>query len=79
MCLVTAEDDTDSTDTGKDASAKSEKARIMFILKGMGYETKTKEDVEKAVKEIAKLSLEEKNYKEIINRLEIESQEQQEV
>jgi len=69
--ILTGEDDTDATDVGKEPDAKSDKSKIIFNLRTLGYETGTKEDVKKAVAKITTLPLEEKNYREIISRLEI--------
>ncbi len=69
--IGTADEDTDATDSDKDGTAKSQKAKIVFLLRSLGHETKTKEDIEKAINETAKLKLTAKNYEEIIERLQI--------
>ena len=76
--IATAEEDTDANDAGKDKTPPSPKAKIMFLLKELGREPETKEEVEKAVKEITKLTLLPKNYDEIISRLDISVAEQYE-
>ena len=68
--IGTADEDTDAVDTDN-KGAKSEKARIVFLLRGLGEKTETKEQIQKAVKGIANLGLEKKNYGEIINRLDV--------
>jgi len=69
--ISTADEDTDANDTDNNEDAKSEKARIVFLLRRLKHKTDTKEQVGKAVMERTKLELEEKNYGEIISRLEI--------
>lgn len=75
--IATSDDDTDAVDVEKEATPKSAKAKIIFLLRSLGQKTETKKDVEDAVKKLAKLSLEEKNYGEIVERLEILVQEKQ--
>lgn len=69
--ISTGDEDTDATDVGKEPQPKSEKAKITFLLRGLGFEPKTKEEFEKIVKEKTSLELVEKNYGEIVNRLEV--------
>lgn len=69
--IGTADEDTDSTDTGKDKDAKSVKARIIFLLRQLGAEAKTKEELEKVVKEKVQLDLVEANFSDIVARLEV--------
>ena len=69
--IGTADEDTDAIDTGKDKTAKAEKAKIMFLLRTLKYPHASKEEVEESVQKIAKLKLTEKNYPEIIQRLEV--------
>ena len=69
--ISTAEEDTDATDVNKEKNAKSVKARIMFLLRSLGEKNTTKEQVENAVKRLTKLPLVNKNYQEIVNRLEL--------
>lgn len=68
--ISTSEEDTDATDVGEEKDVKSDKSKIIFLLRRLGFETNTKEGIEKVVKETTKLSLEEGNYTEIILRLE---------
>ena len=74
--IATADEDNDAQDTD-DRDVKSQKARIVFLLRGLGYETDTKATIEKAVKKITQLELKPKNYQEIINRLEVETAQRQ--
>jgi len=74
--IGTADEDDDALDTDN-KDTKSEKARIMFLLKGLGYPINTKEEIEKAVKKVTGLDLVEKNYTDIIGRLEIITSEKQ--
>ena len=69
--ISTAEEDTDATDVGKELDVKSQKAKIMLLLRTLGREPKNKKEVEKAVKELVKLPLIEKNFSEIVSRLDI--------
>jgi len=75
--ILTGEEDTDATDVGPEKDAKSEKSKIIFNLRTLGYDTSKKEEIEKAVKKATSLVLEEKNYGEIISRLEITVKENQ--
>ena len=75
--IGTAEEDTDATDSDNNAGAKNEKARIMFLVRRLGIKTDTKEQIETAVKTIAKLELKEENFGEIISRLEVSVNEQE--
>ena len=68
--IGTAEEDTDAQDTDN-KGAKSNKARIVFLLRGLGNKTETKQEIEKAVAKLTELTLEEKNYDEIVSRLEV--------
>jgi hypothetical protein len=76
--ISTGDEDVDATDQNKEKDAKSDKAKIIFLLRQMKYDTKTKESIERFVKELTTLELEEKNYGEIVNRLEIIVKERQE-
>lgn len=75
--IGTADEDNDSLDTDKNATAKSEKAKIMFLVKSLGYKVDTKEQIKQAVQKVAQLELIEKNYGEIIERLQIVASEKQ--
>jgi len=69
--ISTGDEDTDATDVGKETDVKSKKAKIIFLLKALNEKYETKEQIEEAVKKVAKLSLIEKNYDEIISRLDL--------
>lgn len=75
--IGTADEDTDATDSDNNATPKNPKAEIMLQLRGLGYKVATKEDVENAVDKAVGLTLEEKNYAEIIGRLEVLTSEKQ--
>lgn len=76
--IATADEDTDATDVGKEKEAKSSKSKIIFLLKSLGHQTKTKEQVERAVSHETGLALDEENFEEIIGRLEVVLKEKQE-
>lgn len=76
--ISTGEEDTDATDVGNQAKPKSEKSKITFLLRGLGVEPKNKEEAEKIVKEKTGLELIDKNYGEIVARLEVLFQEKNE-
>jgi hypothetical protein len=73
--IATTEEDTDATDVKKENNVKSDKSKIVFLLKTIGCDTETKTKIENSVKELTQLDLSEQNYKEIVNRLEILVQE----
>ena len=75
--ILTGEEDTDATDVNKEKTPKDEKAKILFLLRTLGYETEKREDIVEAVNETAKLKLEDKNLGEIKSRLEILVKEKQ--
>ena len=74
--IGTADEDTDAQDTAEEVEAKSKKARIMFLLKRLSFEVETKSQIETAVLSTTKTKLEEKNFDEIIEKLEILANEQ---
>lgn len=76
--ISTGDEDTDANDVGKEAVAKSDKAKIIFLLRSLGYDTKTKEAIAVTVQQLVQLELEEQNYPEIVGRLEIIVQERNE-
>lgn len=69
--ISTADEDTDAVDVNTEKNAKSVKSQIVFLLKQLGEDVKTKESITKAVKAKTNLSLIEKNYEEIVTRLEV--------
>jgi len=69
--IGTADEDTDATDSDNNAEPQSQKSKIILLLRKLGRKTETKEEIEKAIKEITSLPLKEENYDVIIERLEI--------
>jgi len=69
--ISTADEDTDAQDTGNNGEPKSEKAKIMFLLKRLKKETDTKDQIEKGVLSLTELKLVKENFTEIISRLEL--------
>lgn len=69
--ISTGDEDTDAVDVNKEKDAKSPKAKIMFLLRKLGEDVKTKESIGLAVMKIAKLELNEKNLGDIVERLEV--------
>lgn len=76
--ISTADEDTDATDVDKQPDAKSDKAKIVLLLRRLGHEPTEKKDFEKVVKNLTKLPLIEKNYSEVVNRLDTLIKEKQE-
>jgi hypothetical protein len=76
--IATGDEDTDAVDVGKEKGAKSPKSKIVFLLRTLGDDTKTKESVASAVMNRTGLDLEEANYVEIVSRLEVLVQQQNE-
>lgn len=75
--ISTADEDTDATTVDKEQDAKSVKARIVFLLKALGEKNSTKAECEVAVKKLTQLDLTEKNYGEVVERLEFIKDERQ--
>lgn len=69
--ISTGDEDTDATDVRKESDAKSDKSKIVFRLRTLNCKTGTKEDIEKAVKELTELDLVETNYPTIADRLQV--------
>jgi hypothetical protein len=69
--ISTGDEDTDATDVGKESDAKSLKAKIVFLLRSLGHEPKTTKEYEAIVKKLTQFPLTEKNFLEIVGRLEI--------
>lgn len=69
--ISTGDEDTDATDVGKEATAKSNKSKVIFLLRTLGRNTKSKTDIEKAVKELTQLDLNDENLVEVVTRLEV--------
>jgi hypothetical protein len=75
--VATAEEDNDSNSVEKEKDVKSQKAKVIFLLRKLEYKTDTKEEIEKAVKKVAQLELKDENLDEIISRLDISVQEKE--
>ena len=69
--ISTGEEDDDSNTVNKEKEPKSDKSKITFLLRGLGYEAKEKKEYEEIVKKLTQMDLEEKNYGEIVGRLEM--------
>ena len=69
--ISTADEDTDATSVNKEKTAKSDKSKIIFCLKTLGFESRVKEEIENKIYSLTKLPLEDKNFSEIVSRLEI--------
>lgn len=76
--IATADEDTDATDVEKEDDVKSEKSKVIFLLRTLGHDTDTKVKITKAVKTLTNLALNDKNLGEIVSRLEILVKEKQE-
>lgn len=68
--ISTGDEDTDATDVGKERDALNPKAKIMFLLRSLKEDTANAQTISAAVKRLAGLDLEEKNYGVIVERLE---------
>lgn len=69
--ISTGDEDTDATDVGKEKDAKSDKAKIVFLLRTLGEKHSTKEEIAEAASRISKLDLKDENLGEIVTRLEV--------
>ena len=76
--ISTGDEDTDATDVEKEKTAKSDKSKIVFLLKTLGKYSENKEEIEKTIKELTTLDLIDKNLGEIVSRLETLVKEKQE-
>lgn len=76
--ITTADEDTDATDVNTEKDALSPKSKIIFNLRRLGYDTDDKTVIEETVKKITSLKLVEKNYSEIVDRLELSVKEKEE-
>jgi hypothetical protein len=76
--ITTADEDTDATDVRKEPTAKSEKSKIIFLLRTLGHKVDTKENVADSVLKLTHLELEHANFVAIVDRLEALVQEQHE-
>ena len=68
--ISTGDEDTDATDVGKESNAKSDKAKIMFLLRRLGTDVSTKEIIAANVKKATGIELAEENYQKIVVSLE---------
>lgn len=69
--ISTGDEDDDATTARKESDAKSPKTKIITRLRTLGEKTETKEQIEEAVKRLAKLDLVAANFEEIVARLEV--------
>jgi hypothetical protein len=69
--IATGEEDTDATDSGRRPDAKDPKAKIVIRLRTLGEKTGSKDEIEEAVKRLAKLALAPANFEEIVTRLDV--------
>jgi hypothetical protein len=69
--ISTAEEDNDATTVEKEKDTKSIKSKIILLLRSLEQKNGTKEEIEKSVKTLTKLDLEENNFDEIVGRLQI--------
>ncbi len=69
--ISTGDEDTDATDVNKEKTAKSDKAKIMFLLKALEKDSKEKETIVQNILDLTQLEVTEKNYPEIVTRLEV--------
>lgn len=69
--ISTGDEDDDATTVGKEKTAKSDKAKIMFLLKNLGHKADSKDQIAASVKKLTQLELVEENYEEIVTRLEV--------
>jgi hypothetical protein len=69
--ISTGDEDTDATTVNNEKVAKSDKAKIMFLLKALGKEIKDKETIVNTIQELTQLEPVDKNYVEIVSRLEV--------
>lgn len=76
--ISTGDEDTDATDVKAEKGAKSDKARIMFLLRRLGCEGKEKEQTLADIQRLTEFEPIEKNYDSIIERLEILVKEKEE-
>ncbi len=73
--IATSDSDDDATTVNKEPEAKSDKAKIVFLLRSLGRKHTTKDEITDSVVDATGLALEEKNYGDIVDRLEVLVQE----
>ncbi len=76
--ISTGDEDTDATDVGKEKTPKSDKSKILFLLRTLNMLYATKEQAEASVKKATGLELVDANLSEIVTRLEVLVTEQNE-
>lgn len=76
--ISTGDEDDDATTVGKEKGPKSEKSKILFLLRTLGLKHATKEDSEASVKKATGLELVDANLSEIVTRLEVTVQDKNE-
>lgn len=76
--ISTGDEDTDATTVNKEKVAKSDKAQIMFLLRALGKDSKDKDTIVNTIQELTQLEPVDKNYSEIVMRLEALVSEKQE-
>lgn len=76
--ISTGDEDTDATDSKKQSVAKSDKSKIVFLLRGLNQKTSTKEEIIEAIERLTSLKLSDKNLGDIVGRLETLVQENHE-
>lgn len=76
--IATAEEDTDATDVKQQKNAKSPKAKIVIALKRLGYATDDVVVIKETIMKLTQLELVEKNYEEIVARLNVAITEKEE-
>lgn len=69
--IATGDEDDDAVSVKKESDAKSPKAKIITRLRALGEKTETREQIEEAVKRLAKLDLVDENFSEIVTRLDV--------
>lgn len=69
--ISTGDEDTDATTVNEEKTAKSTKAKIVFALRKLGKEGKTKEETVANIKELTQLEPINENITEILSRLEL--------
>jgi hypothetical protein len=67
--ILTGEEDTDGTQTGKDKTPKDPKSKIVMLLKSLGKDTSNRERTPAIVMELTGLESKESNLDDIIDRL----------
>jgi ERF superfamily len=69
--ISTGDEDTDASTVNEEKTAKSPKAKIVFALRRLGKEGKTKEETVANIKELTQLEPIDENTSEILSRLEL--------